>query len=203
MIVRKRCSSLPWDAWLGYAAAGYFALRLAVSVAAGPNLLLMLSGCLVYPISAAVALIICIRLVSDPPRRRRVLPLALVSGCLVAAVGVPDADVDLHLVSRVYLAGGPVAVNKWGQELIREHRGKRDSVRIEPEQLPPAIRDSLPGWVSVGGTLWSDLPQVRVELGGGFYHYGIVIYPTDAAPPAEWWQRVLGWPPELVVYHEN
>jgi hypothetical protein len=111
---------------------------------------------------------------------------------------------DLHLISRVYLAGGPGKVNNWGQELIRNHLPDEDgSKAIEREQIPEGIRDHLHGYATVGGTIWSDLTRVRIEMGGGFYHYGVVIYPTGTAPPPNWWQRMIGWPPEVVVYHET
>jgi hypothetical protein len=133
-----------------------------------------------------------------------VLLLAAVSGCLVTAFAVrPDDVVDMHLISRIYMAGGPRKVNDWAQGLIREQAGKGEYRHLGTEEIPPGIRRNLPGWVSVGGTLWSDTTQVRIEMGGGFYHYGIVVYPTGTIRSPEWWQKADGWPPELVVYHEN
>ena len=204
MSLRKRWMTLPWDARLGFAAPSCFALWLALVVAAGPNLILLMSGCLAYPLLAAVALIVAFRLAVGPHRRQRVLPLALVSGCLAATVASPPGmTTDLHLVARIYAAGGPGTVNAWGQGLIRDQQGEGQCRMIEPQELPPGIRNHLRGWISVGGTLWSELPRVRVEFGGGFYHYGVVVYPTGSVPPAEWWQQLLGWPPEVVVYHED
>jgi hypothetical protein len=132
--------------------------------------------------------------------------MALVSGCLAAFwVGLPAAVcVNLHLIGRVYLADGPEAISNWGQELIREREVTPDgSGSVDLDRLPPGIRTHLSGFVSAGGTLWSDLPRVRIELGGGFYHYGVVVYPRAAAPPPAWWQRVLGWPPEVVIHREE
>jgi hypothetical protein len=189
---------------LGYAAVGCFALWAALSVAAGPNLLVMMSACLVVPLMAVVALVVAALLAIGPRRRARVLPLALASSCVVATLAAPGGTVvDLHLIARVYLAGGPGAVNDWGQGLILEQQGKSESRTVQRDQLPVGVRDHLSGSVSVGGTIWSDLPRVRVELGGGFYHYGVVVYPTGSGPPAEWWQRAMGWPPEVVIYHED
>jgi hypothetical protein len=189
---------------LAYAAVGWFAVWAALSVAAGPDLLLMLSACLVVPLMAVVALVVAGRLIVGPSRRARVLPLVLASGCVAAAVAAPEgAAVDLHLIARVYLAGGPGAVNDWGQGLIRDQQGKSESRIVERDQLPASVRDHLSGFVIVGGTIWSELPRVRIEFGGGFYHYGVVVYPAGSGPPARWRQRAVGWPPEVVVYHEE
>ena len=124
MSLRKRWMTLPWDARLGFAAPSCFALWLALVVAAGPNLILLMSGCLAYPLLAAVALIVAFRLAVGPHRRQRVLPLALVSGCLAATVASPPGmTTDLHLVARIYAAGGPGTVNAWGQGLIPRSAG--------------------------------------------------------------------------------
>ena len=194
----------PWDVLLAYAVVGLYALCTALAVAVGPQLLLMLlTGCLVTTTMAVVFLIVAVRLIIGPQRLARIPPLVLMFSCLAFVVAAPDAAVDLHLVTRVYLAGGPDAINGWGQGLIREKRGVSDSRKVPHDQLPAGIRDHLPGYTSVGGTLWSDLPRVRIELGGGFYHYGVVVYPSGSVPTAEWWQRALDWPPEVVIYHED
>jgi hypothetical protein len=204
MTLLERWKAVAWDIRLGCGAAVAFTFWFALGVLEGPNLILMASWCLTLPLLAAVALVIAIRLAVCPPRGRRALLLALVAGCLATAFVVrPDDMVDLHLVARIYMAGGPRTVNAWAQELIREQEGKGESRHLERDELPPNIRENLPGWTSVGGTLWSDTTQVRIELGGGFYHYGVVVYPTGTACSAEWWQNAVGWPPELVVYHEN
>jgi hypothetical protein len=110
----------------------------------------------------------------------------------------------LHVVSRVCPAGGPDEINNWSQDLIRERRGREDRPAFAEEpRAPSGILDYLSSNVSVGGTLWSDLVRVRIELGGGFYHYGVVVYPNGVAPPPEWWQSILGWPPEVVIYLEE
>ena len=194
----------PWDAVMAYSAVGLYALCTALSVAVGPQLLLMLfTGCLLLTTMAVLFLIVAVRLLIGPQRLARVPPLVLTFGCLAFAVAAPDAAVNLHLITRVYLSGGPHAINGWGQGLIREQQGVSENRTIHHDQLPPRIRENLPGYASVGGTLWSDLPRVRIELGGGFYHYGVVVYPSGSVRTGEWWQRTLGWPPEVVIYHED
>lgn len=193
----------PWDVWVAYAAVGFYCLATSLLVVVGPDLFLMLAGCLVVAMLAVVSLIVVGRLIVGPQRFVRVPPLVLTLGCLAVAVAAPDAAVNLHLVTRVYQAGGPDAINTWGQQLIREQQGVRNNRYVPHDQLPAGIREHLPGSTSVGGTLWSDLPQVRIELGGGFYHYGVVVYPSGSIPAAQWWQRALDWPPEVVIYHED
>jgi hypothetical protein len=204
MKLREWWKGWPWDVRLGYAAFCSFVVWAAIFVDAGPDLLMWLSVFLVVPLTGVVALVIAARLVAGPPRRARVLPLALASGCLVAAVATPPgAEVDLHLIVRVYLAGGPDHVNEWGQTLIAQQPAEGDSRVVDRDQVPAGIRKHLSSHPTVGPTIWSDLPRVRMERGGGFYHYGVVVYPSGTAPPPRWWQRALGWPPEVVVYHED
>ena len=192
--------------WLGVACLGL--LSVASLSAQDPKLRATLQGHTNAVVSVAfspdsIFLIVTFRLLSGPQRLARVLPVVLTFGCLAFDVAAPEAAVDLHLITRVYQSGGPDAINRWGQGLIREQQGVSDSRRIEHDQLPPGIRAHLPGWASVGGTLWSDLPRVRIELGGGFYHYGVVVYPSGSVPTAEWWQWVLDWPAEVIIYHED
>jgi hypothetical protein len=204
MLLRERWTAWPWDVRLAYATVGCYAVCTALIVALGPQLLLLLlSGCLFTTMMAVVFLIVAVRLIIGPQRLARVPPLVLTFGCLAFAVAAPDAAVDLHLITRVYMSGGPDAINRWGQGLIREQQGVTKNRIVKYDQLPPGIRDHLPGWASVGGTLWSDLPRVRIELGGGFYHYGVVVYPSGSVPTAEWWQWVLDWPAEVIIYHED
>src|SRR5262245_32471242 len=135
MTIREGWRAWPWDVRLGYAAVGCFVLWAALAVAAGPHLLVMLSAFLVVPLMTVVALAVAARLVAGPRRRGRVLPLALASGCAAAAVAAsPGAAVDLHLIARVYLAGGPGTVNDWGQGLIREQRGAGESRVVGRDQ---------------------------------------------------------------------
>jgi hypothetical protein len=204
MTLREWWKAWPWDVRLGYAAVGCFALWATLLVATGPDLFVMLSVFLVVPLMAIVALVVTAHLIIGPRRRTRVLPLVLSSGCVAAVLtAFPGALVDLHLIACVYLAGGPGAVNDWGQGLIREQQSGSDSRTVERDQLPAGVRNFLPGFVSVDGTIWSDLSRVRIEMGGGFYHYGVVVYPTGSGPPAGWWQGAVGWPPEVVFYHEE
>ena len=204
MTLSGRWSAWPWDVRLGYVAVGCFALWTALLVAAGPHLLVMTSAFLVVPVMAAVALAGAVRLVVGPRQRARVLPVILASGCVAAAfTAPPGAAVDLHVIARIYQAGGPRAVNEWSQGLIREQQGRSETRIVERDQVPDGVRAHLSGLVHVGGTLWSDLPRVRIELGGGFCHYGVVVYPTGSEPPARWGERAVGWPAEVVVYHEE
>src|SRR5262249_21315447 len=156
----------------------------------GPKLILMLSGCLLVPLLAIAALIVAVRLLIGPRRWVRVVPLVLLLGCIALATAGPDLPVDLHLITCVYLAGGPHALNDWAQELLRNQPADHDAHFLDADDVPVGVRQHLTGFVSVGGTIWSRLPRVRLELGGGFYHYGVVVFPSDAAPPAEWWQQV-------------
>lgn len=105
-------------------------------------------------------------------------------------------------MSRLYLAGGPEDINNWAQQLIREHDKTANESLVESARIPKGVRTFLPGSVTVGPTIWSDVVRLRIELGGGFHHYGVVVYPPEMAPPSEWWQRLLGWPPEVEIYHE-
>lgn len=204
MLLREPWQAWPWDVRLAYTVVGFYALCSALTVALGPQLLLLLlTGCLITTMMAVVFLIVAIRLIIGPQRWARVPPLVLTFSCLAFAVTNQEAAVDLHLVTRIYLAGGPDAINDWGQGLIREQQGVSKNRIVKYDQLPPGIRHHLPGYAVVGGTLWSDLPRVRIELGGGFYHYGVVVYPSGSVRTAEWWQRALGWPSEVVIYHED
>jgi uncharacterized membrane protein len=204
MMLRERLKKLTGDEWLACGTATVFIAWFALCALAGPHLLVVATWFLARPLLAVVVLVIAYRLVARPRRWRRLLPLTLVSGCLAVAIATPPRVMaDLQLIARVYLAGGPDAVNDWGQGLIREREGVGGSRHIEYEELPSRIRSFHPSFVVVGDTHWNDLPAVRIELGGGFFHYGFVILPTGTGPETEWWQRVLGWPPELVVYHEE
>jgi hypothetical protein len=201
MKFRERWRAIPWDARMGYSAFAGFLAWLAFCVVASPLGVCLAPWCVVYPLLAVVVLVLAVRLAFCTGRWGRVLPLLLAAGCLATLLEAPWRTVclDLHLVSRVYLAGGPKVINDWAQGLLREHG---DGTDVEGEQVPEDVRTYLSGYVIVGNTPWSDLVRVQIELGGGFYHYGVVVYPTSDAPPAEWWQHLLDWPPEVVIYHE-
>jgi hypothetical protein len=163
-----------------------------------------LAWCVICLLLALVSLVLILGLMVEENGRRRVLPLLLTLGCGVTFVGgyATGISVELHLMGRIYLAGGPNKLSEWAQGEIRAHnRAPEGKHSGEPSDIPSGVRNFLPGHASVGGTIWSDLPRVRIELGGGFYHYGVVVYPKEAAPPPAWWQRLIGWPPEVVVYH--
>ena len=197
MTLRERWGSLPADARCGYATAAVFGAHFASRVFVGPDLLLTMSVCLIFPVLVVVALVLAYRLAVCGLRWSKAVPLGLVSGCGMVTFGAPAAPVDLHLIGCVYRAGGPDALNDWAQGLITEQKNTNSTGQIEVEQIPPQVRTNLSGWTSV------DAQGLRIERGGGFYHYGVVVYPKGAVSSAEWWQRVLGWPPEVVIYHEE
>lgn len=202
MTWRERWAAVPWDIRFGYSAVFIFTALFALRVLVGPDLLVTASSCLVFPLLTVIALVIVCRL-ACPPRWPRVLPLALVSGCLAITFAFPGATVDLHLITRVYLSGGPNALNDWAQGEIHRRVEAGGSETIQPTFVPPGVHRHLSGYIGVSGTIWSDEVRLRIELGGGFYHYGVVVFSTGSRPPPEWWQRVLGWPPEVVIYHED
>jgi hypothetical protein len=204
MLLRAWWRGRPGDVRLAYAAVGCFAAWAAMSVASGPELLVVMSAWVVVPLMVIVTLVVAGRMLIAPRRIARILPLVLASGCVaVVLVAPPGAAVDLHLIARVYLAGGPDAVNEWGQRLIRGQQGNSESGIVELDLLPAGVRNHLSGHVVVGRTIWSDLPRARIELGGGFFHYGVVVYPTRTGPPVRGWQQTLGWPSEVVIYHDE
>ena len=202
---QSRWQDLPRDARWGYLAAMGYALWLAMTVLLGPDMMFVLPWCIIYPLIGVAILALLVGLAMSDIRHNlmRLAPLALLFGCLLTPCVLPGVGIDLHLVYRVYRAGGPKYLNTWAQPLIKQQQAKPShSTSIESSQLPTRIRRHLPGHASIGGTLWSDLARVRIELGGGFFHYGVVIYPSANAPPAEWWQELLDWPPEVVIYQE-
>jgi hypothetical protein len=201
--LREWWHSIPGDARFGYAVAGFYFSWLIFCVVIGPDLLTLTSVIIVYPLVAIASLIILVRLVFVSGRRRRLMPLALL-GCCLAAIWAAPHFTTLHLTARVYLAGGPNSLNDWAQGLIRERQqGLRGDDPLRPEEFPPGARRFLHGFATVVGTIWSDEVRLRIEYGGGFYHYGVVVYRSGSAPPTQWWQRVIGWPPEVAVYHEE
>jgi hypothetical protein len=195
---------LPWDVKLGYAAFFEFLTWLAWGLCSGPSLLFFMGAWLTFLLLVAALLIVLCQCVFSCPRLHRALVAALLAGALafLNLVG-PHGVVDLHLVASIYAAGGPKAVNTWAQGLIAAQQQGSDSRELDRDEIPSGVRTWLPGWTSVGGTLWSEEARVRIEIGGGFYHYGVVVYQTGSGPASEWWQQVLGWPPEVKVYHED
>lgn len=204
MKLLERWRSISRDARAGYILAGAFALSFGTSVLVGPGLLVFAVIAILLVALTVAFVVLAIRLAIARGRRQRVMPLLVVSACLAGHWSAPAAATDLHLIVRVYLAGGPASISEWAQPMISEQAAKPgDALYLDEARLPPGIRTYLPGLASVGGTLWSDLSRLRIELGGGFYHYGIIVYPNDIAPPPEWWQSILDWPPEVVIYHET
>src|SRR5262245_48901859 len=122
MGLRDCWSGAPRDARLGYAATMCFGLWLAICVVAGPDVIFLIPWCLIYVVLAAFTSALAFQLAFRTGRRHRVLPFVLVSGCLATLWASPwvTTCVDLHLICRVYLAGGPDNVNNWAQELMRQ-----------------------------------------------------------------------------------
>ena len=203
MGLRSRWQNLPRDARGGYLVVLGYLLALALVVFVG-SLAILLFGCFLYVVLIQV-LDLAYHLMRGPQRTQRIAPLILLLGCMVSQCGgSPLGAVNLHLIFLVYRAGGPEYVNQWGQQQMQQPYVKPDEGRsIKRDQLPLPIRTYLPGYVSVGDTIWSDLVRVRIELGGGFFHYGVLIYPREYAPQPTWWQCLLGWPPEVDIYHEG
>jgi len=205
MKLRERWKNMPGDVRIGFAFALCFIPWLAFYVIVGPSAFVILPSFLVFLALLVIALVLAFKLLFRTGRKKRIVPFLLVSGCLVTLwmTELGGSLMDLHLIGRVYLAGGPDKINDWAQELIRKRQADANgSDSVEREQIPQSIRAYLPGWASVGGTIWSDMVRVRIELGGGFYHYGVVVWPSDKAPLQNWWQRILGWPAEVEIYHE-
>lgn len=197
MVARLACwQRIPLDAKGGYIAVSAFALGFGLSVMAGPDLLVWLTVAFLLLALLIVLVILAAGLAFRQGRRRRILPFLLVSSCLIMHYLSPSASVNLHLILHIYLAGGPNNLSDWAQGLIREQSGKpNDTLELSGENIPPGVRRYL-GHPTVGGAL-------RFEFGGGFYHYGVVVSSRDNPPPPEWWQGILGWPAEVVIYHES
>ncbi|VTS01164.1 unnamed protein product [Gemmata massiliana] len=194
MTLRERLSGIPADAWWGYAIVAAFGAWFVSCVLVGPHLFLFASVCLIVPLLVITVLALAYQLAVCRPRRAKVLPLVLVLGCVAVLFGAPGVTVDLHLIGCVYWAGGPNALNDWAQDVINEQNAARESGKAESPVSKgfPGLR----GWVSVDGPL-------QIEHGGGHFHYGILVYPKGKRPPAAWWQRAVGWPPEVVIYQEH
>jgi hypothetical protein len=195
---------MPWDVKVGYAALVLCALSFVLLVLADPDLLLAIAWEVAVLFLAVVALVIATRFVFKCPRAQRAKVLALASLVCAGAFTWPPAKLAyLHLITRVYLAGGPQALNQWAQTIIRDHEELRGLCCIPSDERPPLVVTFLPGNAIVGQTIGSRLPQVNLELGGGFFHYGISVHPTGKGPEATLWKRVFGWPPEVVLYCEE
>ncbi len=168
MTLRERLRGIPADAWWGYATAAAFGAWFISCVLVGPDLLLLAFGCLILPVLVIATLVLAYQLVVRRSRRVRALPLVLALMCVTVLVGAPGATVKLHLIASVYWAGGPNALNDWAQDVMNEQNAARESGKAESP-----VSEGFPGlwgWVSVDGPL-------RIEYGGGHFHYGILVYP--------------------------
>ena len=196
MTLRERLRTLPADAIWGYGAVIGYVATLATHVVAGPNLVLMVFTLLVLLLLGVIGSILVFRLLWGATSRQRVLPLVVVCICLASFLTEPILRcIEVQLVGRVYLAGGPLAIMEWGQKLIDTHAGQA-SHQLSRDDIPSRVQEYLPGDVYVLGVS----PSVRIELGGGFFHYGIVVLPTHEVAEQEWWEWLLDWPPQVVVY---
>ena len=194
--------ALPWDLRLAYAAVVLFASVFTLVVLVGPAFPLIVAWRLIGLALAPITLILACRLIFKRPRRQRsALVVTIAAGCLASAWPTSSGTLtDLYLIAHVYLAGGPCAVNNWAKKLMHDHKGPEGLSEVESEKCPLGVRIFIPGRIRIGcvlGLTWLD-----IELGGGFYHYGIEVFPEGMGPPIKWRQRVLGWPPEVVIGHE-
>lgn len=195
-------TSLPWEVRLAYLAPVGFAFWLMLCVAAGPTLAMMLSPCLVYPALLVLGGTLYVRS-TNTNWRPRVVPLVLVASLLLSGFVAPWLiSVDLHVVCRVYSAGGPAALNRWAQNLLQDLVAETNGFKVlSEERIPAEIRRSLPSQlIVVDGASYRHL---RFELGGGFLHYGVAVFPSEHHPPPDWFLQLLGWPPEVFVYHDD
>ena len=179
-----------------------FVVAFAINAVTGPDLFILLSTSLAMLALAITGILLLIRIVFYSGRIGRLLPFCLIALCL--SFRIMPYSVDVHLIASVYMAGGPNQLNDWAQSMISEYKeGRLPEGAIEIEKIPSSIRNNISGHATVGGTIWSDETRVRFERGGGFYHFGIVIYSTDSINEHKTWQRLLGWPAEVVIYREE
>lgn len=184
---------LPWDVSIAYGAVSFFVAWQALRVLAGPALLLMLMGLPIYPLLIWSLAVLAFGLARRRNVPQRLLPALLVAACLASFCLVPfGTDVELHVAYQVYLSGGPNALNDWAQPLMKDNGGT--TRHLHREDVPERIQKHLGHHVSVYDNL------VRIELGGGFLHYGVLVVPRARAPAPEWWQNLTGWPSEVIVY---
>ena len=204
--IRTCAAETPGDVFLTYGCVAYLVSILLVEVLIGPPFgwLWAVGWVLAMPISLIIAVVSIIR------RGRyslRLPPLLVLLG-LQALLWITPMRLYceyMHIGLRVYAAGGPEALTAWAQPLIEEERlnSVQDEATPVHVDVPPRIRRGLPGFVSLGGTIWSDTPRLRIELGGGFHHYGVVVYPKNVVTESRWFHDLLDWPPEVVVYTES
>jgi len=181
--------------WMLYGVAGCLLLALLL----GP-IGLMVTGLFVMGVLVWAVLCLWWRIAFFPDRWRRLLPLLLVTGCLAGIWPGVWACVDLHVVARIWLAGGPHALRDWGRQCMAEQPGpetEHQSVRVEAAAIPARVRQYLAGYTTASGH------GVNIELGGGFFHYGVTIRREGTARPPTWWGNLCGWPPEVEIYQRE
>lgn len=196
----------PFDIRLVYLTSGVYWGALALTVIAGPNLsiflILGLSVCVVLPVMAWAGLWVVSHLVAGEALRPRIPPMLIVVLSISTIFLNPmETCVDLHVMTRIYRAGGPKHLNEWAQKLIQDYPGHGKIVNHE--DIPLEFSQYLQGYISVYGRPDEPPPTLRIEMGGGFYHFGILIVSKPKASEANWWQRRLNWPPEVFVYHDE
>lgn len=196
---------MPLDVRVVYVTSGIYWGALAMTVLVGPELLIFLilgmSVCVVLPVIGWAGLWVLSHIVEGEALRPRRVPLLLVILSLSTVFLNPMAFcVDLHVMTRIYCAG-PDQVNEWAQKLMDGDSGDRKARRHV--EVPLEFRRYFQGYVSIHGKP-DMLPSVlRIEMGGGFYHYRILIVSKAKASEANWWQGLLNWPPEVDVYHDE
>lgn len=206
---------MPFDIRFVYLTSGIYWGALATTVLVGPDLyislILGLSACVVLPVIAWAGLWVLSHLVAGEALRPRILPLIIVLLCIASFFADPmKTSTELHVILRVYRAGGPRRFNDWAQGLIQRYPGYGDLVNNQsPEKVPPEIRQQLNERMELSGRLcvYGDReripPVLRIEMGGGFFHYGILVVSSASAPQSTWWQRRLSWPAEVIIYQDD
>lgn len=196
---------MPSDIRFAYVTSGLYFAALLIGVLAGPSLFLIGSVCLTLPVIFGAGFWMLSQLIAGERLRPRTVPLLLVF--LSAAsffVNPVHFCAELHVMVRIYRAGGPNHLNDWAQGLIQHYPGYGQIVNNETnEGVPAEFQHYLQGWIDVWGKPEEIPPRMHIEMGGGFYHFGIVIVSSASAPEPTWLHRLLNWPPEVGVYHDN
>jgi hypothetical protein len=201
----ERWSRIPSDIKIGWIVPVAYIASLASMVFVGPDLLVAGCSCLLVLALFVGAVFLASCVIGGAPVIPRILPFILVICCLTIALhGAPLECADLHVMRRIYAAGGPHRLNDWAQELIQHYPGYGEIVDNKTKDgVPLEIQRRIGGWIGVSGKREQIPPVLRIELGGGFFHFGILVVSSASAPPPDWWQRLIDWPPEVMIYHEN
>lgn len=200
MTLRERLRTLPADAGWGYCLAVSYLFGLSSLIFTGPEHVIFVSLCLLIPVQVGAICVIFFQMGGERPQVGWRIPSICM---LILSLGVPfffgpHEFIDLNVMRRIDLAGGPKALSDWAQKLIPEHEVEQVQIDyVDGEKIPIRVQTYLSKEVMVIGR------QVHIELGGGFFHYGVIVVPRSSVHTTEWWQPLIGWPPEVGIYHEN